>query len=287
MTAIAQAMKKAGVDTNAALLRKIAEDCLRKAGLSPRMALAEFTSEVRDGAGCMAALISRGDTELFAIEYLERVAADMRGDNLRNSPARESATGDGKGQVASASDGCSRVALPENSAQADGGGRHDGASDGRGQLAPSNNSPQGGAGGRRERAGDGLGSPAPGESSAVPRGEAMHAMPATARGSLPSPGKPRGGEALRQMREAFPSVFDTYTMSDGTKLGDLRYSQLDRVFTKSARDAAMVWVIRNAGKPSDPNMRVREYLSERQIDLKKIENAQAMIEHAAEENHAS
>ena len=61
------------------LLRNIAVACLRKANHDPHQALEEFIEEVRDAGGLMCALADAvGSPEQLALEYLERVARDLR-----------------------------------------------------------------------------------------------------------------------------------------------------------------------------------------------------------------
>jgi hypothetical protein len=62
------------------LLRNIAVACLGKANRSPNLALDEFIEEVRDVGGLMCALTDAvGSTEQLALEYLERVARNLKG----------------------------------------------------------------------------------------------------------------------------------------------------------------------------------------------------------------
>jgi hypothetical protein len=61
------------------LLRNIAVACLKKTNRSPNLALEEFIEEVRDAGGLMCALAEAvGSPEQLALEYLERVARDLR-----------------------------------------------------------------------------------------------------------------------------------------------------------------------------------------------------------------
>lgn len=82
-TAIAFAMKKAGVNTDAALLLGIATDELRKVDWDARRALEPFTAEVRDAGGIMAELHPFTDTRERAWVYLSRVVADRNGEGLK------------------------------------------------------------------------------------------------------------------------------------------------------------------------------------------------------------
>lgn len=302
MTLIGDKLRRAGVDSNKALLHAIAVESLRKFDLSPRRAIASFVSEVRDAGGIMAALHTREETEAVGIEYLQRVAADMRGDVLaKQIPVKAGAWG----RLMAASDGQLRRAHGAVSAKAEGAGQLTSASDGLDEIARPNISSQEDAGradnareGQVRFAGDNSGAmanhdlprmavafmPSSGSGS---RGETTKSVSARADTSLPSPGAPRGSAALKAIAQAVPSIFDNCRLSDGTKIGDLRYSQLDGIFARSARDAAIVWVVRNAGIPADRNMRVREYLADKQIDLNKIDEAQSLIEHAAENDHVA
>src|ERR1019366_1999765 len=109
-TLMAEQLVKAGVDTDAALLHSIAVDLLRKYHLHPRVALIPFMEEVTDAGGILAKLISPKHLEIDAINYLERIAHDMRGDALKDS-----AKADGGGRSRDASDGRSGNATSANS----------------------------------------------------------------------------------------------------------------------------------------------------------------------------
>jgi len=61
------------------LLHNIAVGCLTEANLDPQLALKEFLEEIRDAGGLMCALVdAAGAAEQLALEYLERVARDLR-----------------------------------------------------------------------------------------------------------------------------------------------------------------------------------------------------------------
>ena len=78
---IAEAMRRAGMNTEAARLRVAAESRLRKANRNAHVALASFVDDVRAGGGMLAALIEITDKQIreAALAYLQRVAADMTG----------------------------------------------------------------------------------------------------------------------------------------------------------------------------------------------------------------
>lgn len=76
-TALAFAMKNAGVNTNAALLRSIAFDELHKADRVVARALSRFTEEVRDAGGIMAELVPYAVTRDLARAYLEEAVGEM------------------------------------------------------------------------------------------------------------------------------------------------------------------------------------------------------------------
>ena len=266
-TALGEKLKSAGVDTDAALLNSIAVDLLRKNGLAPRRALNEFVNEVRDAKSLMTALHSREETEQVAIEYLQRVARDMRGDGLMVS-----AKADGGGQISRAVNGQMDATPSANSRderdgeakppvrasaitkfppqQLDDGAVHPvAASDGH----PPGNSP----------------------SSSLSGAEAKLPMRASAKIALPSPGHPKRGLAeLKVIRAAEPSIFDTQLLRDGTPLGDLRYSQLGRYIASNTREAALLRLVRDHGVPADPNARIR--------DIVNRETMQRFLQQAAE-----
>jgi hypothetical protein len=265
-TLMAEQLAKAGVDTDAALLNRIAVDLLRKSLLAPRVALDPFMEEVKDAGGIMAKLISPKHLEIDAINYLERVARDMRGDALKDS------------------------------AKADGGGQRHGARDGQHALAPFANS-RGEREGKassclRESARTLMPSPKTdgvvGQSSGASDGRFPNARPSSSSSgvaharlperaiiAVPSPGAPKRGLAeLSVVRDAMPSIFDTQLLRDGTPLGDLRFSQIDRFIATNTKEAALLRLVRDHGQPCDQNARIR--------DIVNIETMQRMLQKAAE-----
>lgn len=82
-TALASALKSAGVNTDAALVRGIAEDELRKVARNPRLALAAFVAELRDAGGLIAQVVSEISLQRDSLFYLEMVARDMLGKHLK------------------------------------------------------------------------------------------------------------------------------------------------------------------------------------------------------------
>lgn len=260
-TALGSAMKAAGVDTDAALLHGIAVDLLRKNGLDARRSLEEFVDRVRDAGGLIAALHSREDTEHRGLEYLRRVARDMRGQTMsrqRRDGADPSANGDhvhfsrldhsrderegepGEGVISNG------VVAPPKSADA---------------AAPEQ---------RRVAAVDGR----PSRIRPGDRQFAETAQRPTTRAAA-APGHPRRGFAeLKAIKDALPTIFDTRKLRDGTSLGDLRWSQLDRFIAGNAQEAALLRLVRDHARPADPNARIRDVVS--------LETMQRFLQKAAE-----
>ena len=283
-TALAAAMKAAGVNTDAALLRTIAETDLRRASINARAALTHFTEEIRDAGGIMAQLIPYAVTRDFALTYLEGVVKDMRGVNL--VPSKD---GDGVRSI----DGGHRSHGPIEKSE---GGASGYPIDGQeccgsslSETVPSKD------GGEVQVASEGQGSDGFPESR---EGEAVHeccdshscvgpsSSPPDSNGvvhintgsqsgvgrvvAMPKP--PRGLAAL-QTHARVNSVFDSYHTRQGP-VGDLIWSTLPRLASQNAREAALLNLIYQHATPANPNARVRDVL--------KIEDLQRMIQKAAE-----
>ena len=291
-TAIASGMKRAGIDTDAALLHSIAVDLLRKHNLAPRRALPPFVEEVRDAGGIMAALIDRKQTEIAAIEYLQRIARDMSAADLK-VPAKAGAGGN----VERARNGNQASAPRDISPEGEGGGNTRRASDGNSAITPAKVSgvkpdgearnqshesaiketpPQllGGGMGKDATASDGNKFVAlPPSSESAVRG-AIVATPEKASSSAPPHGAPRSLADLKRIREVSPTIFDTRKLRDGTPIGDLRWSQLDRFASDNAQEAALLKLIKQHAVPADPNARVRDVIS--------IDTLQSFVQKSAE-----
>jgi hypothetical protein len=248
-TAMQHAFKRAGGNRNEALLYSIAVDILRKSNLSPRAALNDFLDEVRDSESLLSTLISKRDTEPFAIRYLQSVALDMRGRDSRDM--RD------VGGKAISSDGKRSCAAHDNSAQAEGKANEDVPSkastllpsptldDGDGNGWPASN-------GKTKCA-----SPSSSESS----GTVSTSAPIKAKTPLPPAGASKRTLANMERVKKITTAFDSYLLRDGTPIGDLRYCQLDRFIGANAREAALLKLVRDYGIPADPNTRIRDIVS--------------------------
>lgn len=289
-TALAFALKKAGVNTNAALLRSIAVDELRKANHNVSRALSPFTEEVRDAGGIMAELVPYAATRDLARAYLEGVAADMRGeylkvpakagDGVRREPESQISCGpvDNSEGEGSRPPVMSQKALgpsPSDSVPSkDGGGiqgihgpiegqNESGSSESREGEAVQN--------GFDSQCRSGPSSSHPVRNDAVPvdvgvGGQITHGR------VVPIPNKPRGLEAMKT-RAAVHSVFDSYVTRDGIKIGDVRFSTLRRLETANLYEAALAKLIREHVTPvGDPCVR----------DVIRDSDLQRMIQKAAE-----
>ena len=296
-TALAFALKKAGVNTNAALLRSIAVDELRKTDCVISRALSRFTEEVRDAGGIMAELVPYATTRDLAFAYLERVAADMGGEGLK-VPAK---AGDG----VHFRDEIRIMAGPVDHSEGEGSGnsvRNRCA----GGPSPSDPVPAQAGGGVRRRRDDSqksFGSPESREGEAVhipPDGQ-VRLGPSSSRqvrdGAVqkpsdgqwlagrvvPIPNKPRGLDAMKTQRES-NDLMDTYLLLNGSKIGDLVWSSLPRlaktsaeVSALSARQSALLKLIHGHVTPADPNARVRDLI--KSVDLQRMIQKTAEIAH--------
>jgi hypothetical protein len=89
------------------------------------------------------------------------------------------------------------------------------------------------------------------------------------------PGKPRSLADLATLKAmSAPTIFDTITLRDGTPIGDLRWSQLDRFIADNAHEAALLRMVKSHAVPADPNAKVR--------DVVKIDVLQRFVRQAKE-----
>lgn len=250
MTAIAAAMKKSGIDTDATRLYALATECLRSANAAPARALSAFLDAVCDAGGLAVKLIPREGMEPFAIDYLEQVARDMRGEGMRSQDR-------GGGHVQRAQQGQNVVAPTKAD---DGCGHLAGAHQGH-MFAAAPSSPAS----DDER----VIMSAPTEARRVaPLVIATHAAP------RPPAGKPRGLAEMQRVMKV-TTIFESFLLRDGTPIGELRYSQLDRFIADNAREAALLRMIRNHARPADPNERIK--------NIVKAKDLQRFVQLAAQE----
>ena len=282
MTLMAEKLRSAGVDTDAALLNTIAVDLLRKHGGSFRDAVIPFVQEVRDAGGIMAALVSYETTRNVAYLYLEARAADMAGKNLK-VPAK---AGDG---VQSMTESRWRTGLVENS-EGD-GSVNDMPSQVMFGSSPSETVPSRDGGGVHSiiESQNATGSPEQSEGEAVQFRTSDHALSGPSPSlpirndavhrtndsqglfgrAVPIPNKPRGLEVMRRANAATPSIFDTVMVRGIGPVGDVVWSTIPRLIkeracwaTISAQEAALLFLIHRYGRPAMPDARVRDVLKE-------------------------
>lgn len=286
-TALAFALKKAGVNTDAALARQIAVAELRKAERNPQGALAAFIEELKDAGGLMAQVVSEASLRRDALTYLERVAADMRGEGLK-VPAK---AGDGVRQ----SHEDRPIIGPVENSEGEGsvkpvviheiGGPSPSdtvpSKDGGGVHGVTENHVRSGSPENREGEAvlgkvDCLKAHGPSSSHQVRNGavqEIDEGRKVFGR-VVPIPNKPRGLDVMKGQAK-FNSAYDSYLTRDGIPIGDVVFSTIHRIESANAREAALLRLIREHVSPiGDPNARVR--------DLIKLEDLQRMIQKAAE-----
>ena len=241
-TAMVEAMTKAGIDTDAPLLRSIAEEQLRKANLSVMDALDPFTKEMRDEMGVTRALISCSLVRDLASPYLESIAADMRGDTLKN-PAK---AGDAVRLVDQGRLRPGRVDISEDEES------------GRALLS-------------RQRHGSSSSDSDPSEDGSGASRRGMDAGTMMVRRSIPN--NPRGITAMRLQSQRRTTMFETFNTRQGP-IGDLKWSSLPRLIGENTREATLLKMIYEHAVPANGDARIREI-----IDLPTL---QRMIQKAAE-----
>jgi hypothetical protein len=267
-TALGSAMKTAGVDTDAAMLYAVAQDVLRRHGVNAMTALGAFIEEISDSGGLWAKLLSAEEKRSAGLRYLNSVARDMRGgagervqahheSHLSRGPLPETIRSQERGAVQQVIETHTEAGRATNSNPSQDGGAVHG---GRESQCP---------GGRAEtnRASGGE------RSNGDKRAMVGAASPQT------RPGKPRSLADLAKLKAmSAPTIFDTITLRDGTPIGDLRWSQLDRFIADNAHEAALLRLVKSHAVPSDPNAKVR--------DVVKLAALQRFVQQAKETSDA-
>lgn len=226
-TALAAAMKKAGMDTDEARLFNAAVEALRKHDGNAHRALHPFTETVRLAMGMARRLFSEEETRTRAMRYLINVSDDMRGSAAGSNPPKEG------GSVLSSPDsqwrnGASdkrdgRVLRPGASATV----YHGSSSRGGAALFLSDNQL------------------APGRAASLPRGlSAFTAM----------------------SRLAGPSIFDTYKVRH-IPVGDIRFGELTTMISVSKRETALLDMIRSHAQVANGSMKVRDVIKLADLQL--------------------
>lgn len=242
MTALADALRASRVDTAGARLHVMAVDALRAAGGRPSAALNAFVTQLLAEGGPLGRLMV-GDEAVAraARNYLENVARDMRGDGIGSKEP---------------------------------GGGHRNRAYNMGLLARASTEIDDDAASRREPS-FGHHNVAASSSSERATGAARR-MTSESSNRIPpssrSPSAPRGASSLQALRRV-TTIYDSIVLRDGTPIGDLRYSQLDRFIATNAQEAALLRMVRDHGVPADRNARIR--------DLVTVEMLQRFVQRAA------
>lgn len=263
MTKLAeQLQQKMPQMTGSARLAVAATDALRRAGRNPIAAHDGFTDAVLLDAGMLAALVGQDEIARLALNYLQRVRADMvRGGASRtdgeaglgrdvthwHSALSPSTPLPGEGQIQI--DARQQPAQPRQSVEGEGGHKK---SDPHVKSA-SPPSPHDGSGGHSAR---------DAQIWVAPAAVTPKELPASAVAA-------RGASA----KVIAVTVLDTFRLSNGVAIGDVYWGSLHRLRNASARDAALLRQLLNLGI-ADPNKKVRDIVS--------VEQMQIMIQKAAE-----
>lgn len=263
MTKLAeQLQQKMPQMTGSARLAVAATDALRRAGRNPIAAHDGFTDAVLLDAGMLVALVGRDEIARLALNYLQRVRADMvRGGASRTdgeaglaanvtqsrfSPSPSTPLpGEGQIQI----DARQQPAQPRQSVEGEGGQK---TLDPRVKSA-SPPSPHDGSGGHSAR---------DAQIWVAPAAVTPKELPASAVAA-------RGASA----KVIAVTVLDTFRLSNGVAIGDVYWGSLHRLRNASARDAALLLQLLNLGI-ADANKKVRDIVS--------VEQMQIMIQKAAE-----
>jgi len=252
-TALAHALKTAGVNTEAARARVIAEKELRRCARMPERALEPFVAVLQAQGGIMAEVVSEASLRADALAYLRRVAADMRGEGLRvaanPTPSDPVPSRDGGG-VRFGHESHRVVGFPEK---------------------------REGDEVRVNVAGQSENGPSPsrpvGEGAVRIRDESQRAT-----GRVFAIPKPARGLDAMQARKELTTIMDTYLTRDGIPIGDVQWSALPRIAITNQREAVLCKMIYEHGTPADPNARVR--------DILKVDELQRMMQKSTELAHA-
>jgi hypothetical protein len=263
MTKLAeQLQQKMPQMTGGARLAVAATDALRKTGRNAIAAHDGFTEKVIADQGMLIALVGRDEIARLALNYLQRVRADM----VRGGSSRTDGEAGHSGCVAHAG------------------------------HAPSPSTPLPGEGQRNPDAHAGHAQPR--QSVEGEGGQSVH-EPLFLDASPPSPNDSSGGhDGVDTLRGDAPAavapkelpasaiaargasakviavtVLDTFRLSNGVAIGDVYWGSLHRLRNASARDAALLRQLINLGV-ADPQKKVRDIVS--------VEQMQLMIQKAAE-----
>ena len=235
-TAIAAALKKAGRKIEEDQLAALAVKLLQDNGKDVLRCVAPLAEAVRQRPELLVALIDYATTREAALRYLDKRVADMNGANI----LRGASVGPGIGGVHETRESQKSAGAPTIPAQA--GGRVHSLDDSQVEYGASDKS-----------ASDGVHVPDDGHQILGPIARV--------------PNKPRALAAMQTARR-LESVFDTYKLRDGTPVGDLRYSSLERVMNESGRDAALLYMIRQScHAPKDLNEYVRNLMPAKTMKL--------------------
>ncbi len=274
-TAFAEAMSKAGVETDAARLATLATKLLTRAKLSPGKALHKFIAEVEDDPGLVSAL---------GLDYLRNRAEDMRGTKLTGGRSTigtqtSSASGQSKDEdVGQKSLADSAHAMPASpSPEADPSG-HLGVAEHAPNTVPLGSAPidpsEWGrlgnvirlAKGEQVRGGDGHG---------VAETHANCASPAP-KLVVPKPNRPPGlAQIAASQIDLAPSILKSYCVRDGRPIGKVFWCELEDLAKENEIEARVLRTIKSLVANPSPGSMVEDLISERVLAqaVKDIRNA--------------
>jgi hypothetical protein len=223
---------------------------LRRHGVNAMTALGAFIEELSDSGGLWSKLLSVEEKRSAGLRYLNSVARDMRGgagervqahheSHLSRGPLPETIRSQERGAVQQVIETHTEAGRAINSNPSKDGGAVHSCGGGSTHTAFGRAETNRASGGER--------------SNGDKRAMVGAASPQT------RPGKPRSLADLAKLKAmSAPTIFDTITLRDGTPIGDLRWSQLDRFIADNAHEAALLRLVKSHAVPSDPNAKVRD-----------------------------
>ena len=239
-TAFQAAFAKAGFQVDSGRLRAAAYSALRRADVSPMRALAQFQQVVETDRELMRAIV---------FEYLQDCAADMRGEGL---------VGGGLSRFETQK----RIACADQSVEVEKGHRNlaEKASDG----VPSSTSPKSRSDGHGNRAEEAkikllsLRDPlCDGGDHRINDTQSATVIP------VAKPNPPRGLSAIASIQAVVArSIFDTFTVRDGTPIGDLAWNELRNLARTNEREARVLRYVEGYASNVRPGALVRETIRE-------------------------
>ena len=258
-----QLQQKMPAMADGARLATAATEALRKAGRNPMTAHDGFTEKVVADPTLVIALVGRSEISRLALNYLQRVRADM---------VRGGAAARMDGEAGQGNSGAHGVRAPSPSAGLPGQG-HPSIDAQKGDAQPRQSLEGGGSQNADDAQCPVASPPSPQDSGGGYRAIEYQdgvAPDAVAPKELSASAIAARGASAKVIAL---TILDTHRLSNGVAIGDVYWGSLHRLRSASARDTALLRQLINIGV-GDPHKKVRDIVS--------VEQMQLMIQKAAE-----